>query len=425
MQGNDPSYHDYEEIDLRDIFKTLNKWKYCIVAIMLIAMFLSGIISFYLLEPVYEASTVVSVCQARFKQESSSNNIADTVNELGEIPYMSASGYEQQVKSPNVIGEVIKKLQLPYSRGLLKSLINTEQLPNTNLIVIKVSNSNPELAANIANTLREEFILHINEINKRKMVQSLGIMEEEWLQKEEVDLDAASEKLKVHKLQSRSAEFLNDQLNKKREDLINYQSWLTKADIERAGLQEGIKQLQEIIASTPRTLTTTSTAEGIIYADLQGLDIKDGMVSSEQINVNYTSIIEVYNSKTTVLAELNMQINKTEREIVRQEKEIRDLETELIKNQIVEKKLQTEVSRREGVVTLLSAKIAELKMAESINLADNNIITVSEAMIPEAPVKPNKSLNLSIAAVLGLMLGTFGIFLIEYLHEDESDRQVI
>ncbi len=417
MQGNDPSYRDYDEIDLRDIFNTLHKWKYTILAIMLMTMLLSAIISFHFLEPVYEASTVVSVSQARLNRESSSNNIADTVNELGEIPYMTASGYEQQVKSSDVIEEVIKKLRLHYSRGSLKSLINTEQIPNSNLIVIKVTNSSPELAADIANALREEFILHINEINKRKMTQSLVILEEEWLQKEEIDLDVASERLKTHKLQSRSAEFLEGQLIKKREDLISYQSWLTKAGIEQACLREGLQILQDTIALTPATLTTTNSAEGIMYTGLQGLDIKDGIVNSEQINENYTSLIESYNSKNTTLAELNIQINRTRQEIARQEKEIRDLETELIKNQIVEKKLQNEVERRESVVTLLSAKIAELKMAESINLADNNIITVSGAMIPEAPVRPNKTLNIAVAAVLGLMLGTFSAFLVEYLRE--------
>jgi uncharacterized protein involved in exopolysaccharide biosynthesis len=254
------------------------------------------------------------------------------------------------------------------------------------------------------------------------MAQSLEIMEKEWLQKEEVELDIASEKLKEHKLQSRSIEFLSSQLGKKREDLINYQSWLAKAEIDRASQQEGIKQLQETIAHTPHTLTTVNTANGILPADLQGIDIKDGTVSSEQINMNYTSLMDAYNSKTTALAELTVQISKTRQEIARQEKEILDLEAELIRNQLGEKKLQNEVSRRESVVTLLSSKIAELKMTESINLADNNIITVSEAMVPEAPVKPNKMLNMAIAAVLGLMLATFSIFLIEYLRGNGTNK---
>jgi|ADurb_Gel_02_Slu_FD_contig_61_901424_length_1459_multi_2_in_0_out_0_1 capsular polysaccharide biosynthesis protein len=424
MQGNDPSYYnDYEEIDLRDIFKTINKWKHTIIAVTLICVLLSGIFSFFVLDPVYEASTVVSIYQAQLNRENeSTNDIADTVNELGEIPYMSAVSCEQQVKSPAIMEAVIKKLQLPYTRNGLKSSIKTQQVQNTNLIIITVSNNNPELAATIANTLREEFILHINRINKRKMAQSLEIMEKEWLQKEEVELDIASEKLKEHKLQSRSIEFLSSQLGKKREDLINYQSWLAKAEIDRASQQEGIKQLQETIAHTPHTLTTVNTANGILPADLQGIDIKDGTVSSEQINMNYTSLMDAYNSKTTALAELTVQISKTRQEIARQEKEILDLEAELIRNQLGEKKLQNEVSRRESVVTLLSSKIAELKMTESINLADNNIITVSEAMVPEAPVKPNKMLNMAIAAVLGLMLATFSIFLIEYLRGNGTNK---
>ena len=89
MQGNDPSYYnDYEEIDLRDIFKTINKWKHTIIAVTLICVLLSGIFSFFVLDPVYEASTVVSIYQAQLNRENeSTNDIADTVNELGKSLY--------------------------------------------------------------------------------------------------------------------------------------------------------------------------------------------------------------------------------------------------------------------------------------------------------------------------------------------------
>jgi capsular polysaccharide biosynthesis protein len=413
--------YDYEEIDLRDIFKTLNKWKYAIIAVTLICMLLSGVLSFYVMDSVYEATTVVSIYQAQLSPDKQgSNDIEDTVNELGELPYISAVSCEQQIKSPAILEAVIKELDLPHTRNGLKSAIKTEQVKNTNMVNITVSNNDPKLAASIANTLREEFIIHINRINKKKMAQSLDILEKEWLHKEESELDIASEKLKEYKLQSRSIDYLSSQLNNKREELTGHQSWLALAVIDRAAQDEGIKQLKESLDNTSPVLTTVNTANGILPADLQGIDIKDGTVNSEHINEAYISLMDSYNKKLTALAELNVQIEATRQEIAKLEKEIPDLEAELITNQIDEKKLQNEVSRRENVVNLLTSKIAELKMTESINLADNNIITVSEAPIPEAPVKPNKMLNIAIAAILGLMLATFSVFLIEYLREDEG-----
>ncbi|MBC7076492.1 MAG: hypothetical protein H5T98_10630 [Syntrophomonadaceae bacterium] len=100
------------------------------------------------------------------------------------------------------------------------------------------------------------------------------------------------------------------------------------------------------------------------------------------------------------------------------EQEVIALEAELTKKQIEEKRLQNEVNRREEIVNLLTSKIAELKTTQSLNIAENNIITVSEALVPEEPIKPNKLLNIAVAGVLGLMLSVFGVFLVEYLKEE-------
>lgn len=61
QENRQPYYHnDYDEIDLRDIFKTLGKWKYKIIAITLACMLLSGVASFIFMDPVYESKAVVA-----------------------------------------------------------------------------------------------------------------------------------------------------------------------------------------------------------------------------------------------------------------------------------------------------------------------------------------------------------------------------
>jgi uncharacterized protein involved in exopolysaccharide biosynthesis len=41
-------------------------------------------------------------------------------------------------------------------------------------------------------------------------------------------------------------------------------------------------------------------------------------------------------------------------------------------------------------------------------------MVVSPAYIPEKPVSPKKMLNIAISAVLGIMIGTFTVFFIEF-----------
>ena len=45
----------------------------------------------------------------------------------------------------------------------------------------------------------------------------------------------------------------------------------------------------------------------------------------------------------------------------------------------------------------------------------NDVQVIDKAILPKDAVKPNKIMNIAIAAVLGLMLGLFIVFLMEYL----------
>lgn len=414
---NGLQYAEYEEIDLRDIFRTLVKWKYAIVGVTLIAMLLSGIISFFVLSPVYEASTVVAVVQAQHDKEASAD-IEAVVEELGELPYMSAESCEQQIKSSGILQAVIDEMGLELTRKQFKRMVTTEQVKDTNLIRINVQGSDPEMAAEMANLLREKFVEHINKVNSRKMAQSVAKMEDEWLKKEEAELQEASDKLKEYKLQTRSTEFLSTQIEKKTEELISLQSRLSSGMIEKQGLISAISQEEENLENTPAKIQTVTEASGLLPAELEGIEIKDGTIVEEQVNAAYIESLQALNSNKTALAALEAELKAARQEIGSLEQEVTALEAELTKKQIEEKRLQNEVNRREEIVNLLTSKIAELKTTQSLNIAENNIITVSEALVPEEPVKPNKLLNVAVAGVLGLMLSVFGVFLVEYLKEE-------
>ena len=54
------------------------------------------------------------------------------------------------------------------------------------------------------------------------------------------------------------------------------------------------------------------------------------------------------------------------------------------------------------------------KEAKRITKA-NDIQVIDKAILPQNPIKPNKMMNIAIAAVLGAMIGLFIVFLLEYL----------
>lgn len=422
---NDERFIHYteDEIDLREIFKILWKWRYAITGVTLAAMVISGIISLYFIDPVYEASTTVSVSDKK-KEIELSSEIQDIVNELGEIPYMNVQSCVQQVKSPNVLQAVIEEMQLPYTRRGFAGMISAEQIKDTNLIKITISDSDPATAAKMANSLRREFVSHVSRINTEQMNKALEIMENDLLQKEEAGLELANNNLKDYKLQSRSIEFLTAQLTQKNLDLGIMQSNLMLSEIERDKLQNEIVQIEKSLKNTPVTLPTTTTADGLLPAEMAGLDIRNGQVVSENINESYTNLMTAYNEKMAALAGVKAAINTARTEIQKLQNEIPDLEAELTKGQIDENKLHNEVTRREKTVNLLTAKIAEIKITGSSNLAEQNIVTVSAAMVPEKPVKPNKMLNIAIAGVLALMLTIFTVFIMEYMRQEDVSKEL-
>lgn len=62
------------------------------------------------------------------------------------------------------------------------------------------------------------------------------------------------------------------------------------------------------------------------------------------------------------------------------------------------------------VAEVFKDKVVEIMKVENVQIID-------KAQVPVSPIKPNKKLNLAIAAVLGLMVGFGLVFIIEYFDD--------
>ena len=62
-------------------------------------------------------------------------------------------------------------------------------------------------------------------------------------------------------------------------------------------------------------------------------------------------------------------------------------------------------------------EIPKVFAKEAIRIADaNGVEVIDKAQTPVNPVSPNKKMNILIAGVLGVMIGLFIIFIIEFLN---------
>lgn len=147
---------DYDVIDLREIFQILKKYILLLIIFPIVFAIAGALISIYLIDPVYEASTTLIVRQN--KESNEEINITD-VNLSKSLVYT----YAEMAKSNTVLQNTRNSLNLIELDG---KTITVSPVKDTQILKVAVQNTSPQLAMEIANTLVEEFTVEIVRITK-------------------------------------------------------------------------------------------------------------------------------------------------------------------------------------------------------------------------------------------------------------------
>ena len=154
-----------ETIDLKEYFYIIKKRAWIIALITVTAMIASGIISFFLLSPVYETKTTLIV---NTEQVNETNTI--TGDQLNVTQKLTLT-YGEIIKSRTVIDEVIQALNLNMEYGEVSKMITVSPVKDTQIIAITVQDTNPQRAADIANTIPRVFTKEVKRITKANSVE--------------------------------------------------------------------------------------------------------------------------------------------------------------------------------------------------------------------------------------------------------------
>ena len=154
-----------ETIDLKEYFYIIKKRAWIIALITVTAMVASGIISFFLLSTVYETKTTLIV---NTEQVNETNTI--TGDQLNVTQKLTLT-YGEIIKSRTVIDEVIQALNLNMEYGEVSKMITVSPVKDTQIIAITVQDTNPQRAADIANTIPKVFTKEVKRITKANSVE--------------------------------------------------------------------------------------------------------------------------------------------------------------------------------------------------------------------------------------------------------------
>lgn len=139
-----------ETISLKELFQTLKKRLSLIIIITAIAAATSGIISYFILTPIYQSSTQILVNQAKSDQQAFNPGEVQTNLQL-------INTYNVIIKSPTILDKVIQQLDLDMTSGQLNANVTVASEQSSQVVNISVQDEDPKQAAEIANTIATVF----------------------------------------------------------------------------------------------------------------------------------------------------------------------------------------------------------------------------------------------------------------------------
>ncbi|WP_409302887.1 YveK family protein [Peribacillus sp. SCS-155] len=156
-----------ETISLKELFQTLRKRMSLIIVITLLAVTVSGIISYFFLTPIYQASTQILVNQSKDDKALYDMNQVQTNLQL-------INTYNVIIKSPAILEIVSDDLMLNMKPSELNGKITVSSEQDSQVINVTVQDQNPDKAVQIANKTAEVFQTQIVNIMKVDNVKILA-----------------------------------------------------------------------------------------------------------------------------------------------------------------------------------------------------------------------------------------------------------
>jgi len=308
--------------------------------------------------------------------------------------------------------------------------ITVEPIRNSRLVNLKFQAKDPVMASKIANTLAQVYI-------DQNLETKLGAVQDavKWLhariEKERKKVAAAEEALLQYKNRYNIVtDFTGENEKITAQKLAQLNTQVVDAESVRVEAETRFRQAQvlkgspDMVDSIPEVLSNPlineiKTIEVELYKRMSELSKKYGSKHPQMVAID-SELKTIQKRKAT---EVNRVINslKNEYEVsLAKEKSLKDALAQQKQESLNlnKKAIEYSVLRREAesareMYDLLIKRFKETSLTE--DMKTGNIRVIDRAEVPQSAVKPRKKLNILLAMIVGLTLGTGLAFLFEYL----------
>ena len=352
--------------------RVIKKRKKTILLLFFVAVIVSAVVSF-LLPPVYEATLGMKI-----------GDIIDVdtlEKELIESPIVAS----QFLKGPQVLIEAIKELKLPYTLEQFRKKVVVEPVRETeDLVQIKVDANDPGEVVNIANYLGTKLL------GRHKEIKKLYENKEEIITRYDEQVRQINEEL--------------DEINESKVEII-------------ARYDENIKEMNDQLVLMKNEIDTAKEEMVKLKVSLEivSKEIEDKMKDSESLSeAEANMLIGRLNDIRNRWQSYRGNISEKQHQYDNLLEKIR--ETQLEKTEFQRTKEQR-YDALMGELRQAQLEKTKLERIDSAKMYNTEVLAAAEE--PKTPIRPNKLLNILVAAVVGLIIGLGLAFSLEYFEKTD------
>ena len=398
-----------ESLDLHGILSIVRRRRRVIYYSFCVAVLLAVVVN--LMPPTYEAKVTIRVKPAA-RSLTDSTGAAWASEELARQKMYT---YAELVKSRTVVEAAVQKLDAEKKDALtvdsVTGKITVRPLKDTEIMNILVQAESPLEAQKLVNAVAVAFNERLTEIVRAESKDARTFIGERLVDVKR-ELDKAEKALVEYKgtnqvvaISEQTRNFVDRQSNLKRLEAEN------KLALEAARAK---LKAPQIIADTP-VIQALRSRLAEQEAEMAGL-LKNYTDQHPRVKSLQASITENKTKLQVELARLAKgEVSLTETQKAALQRISQEEEREMAKLPAKERglaRLMRDYTVAEELYTMLAKRYEEARISEIME--PTNVQIVDMASLPEAPVKPRKTLNLIIATIIGLFTGTMIAFVAEY-----------
>jgi succinoglycan biosynthesis transport protein ExoP len=413
-----------------DYFQVLRKHRWLITGIFLVAVITVGVWTFRQI-PIYQAAATILI-----------DPEAPKILNIQEVTPMGASApwdpnyYPTQheiIKGRAVLDKTIQALNLKQrapelaSAQILRSSLIVEPRRNTRLVLIKVEQADPALAAEIANAVATAYLQYNLELRMKGASEAVS-----WLADEASRLRAKVQESAVA-LQNYRVKAgilgLEEQRKITAQKIMDFNKGYLEAQAQRLSTEAKLQQVTQIANDKAAAQMIFTVANSSLIEKLRG--------ETSDLEVERSKLLRVYKDKHPEILKIDARIQQVQQRLdgeiqnmlraVQAEYKMAKAREDTLFNNVTqmrrdgqdlnEKEIQYLALQRESETNqqLYDSIVKRLKeTGVTGGLETNNVRVVETATRPSAPVRPRKIWNLGLSIVVGLGLGIAVAVAIEY-----------